>query len=188
MKSIILLSTLVFLPSCKKHTPIEKLLLESGDVLEAVKYMPESYEDIQQALVSMGTSRKDYADCINDLSKMGHDYYRLKYKSDGFRIESFIGLPKGFDNKKKYPLIINNRGGNRNYGKIDACGLYFGDTLFNLLGDSVIYSSEVRGTTGSEGKDEFGGSIKYYLNILLSIRKTNLCLVGREGQLLVLWQ
>lgn len=155
---IIFLILLFMLGACTRKSDIQNLLSTPREIVSVEKFVPEPYGEVNQFLNSMGTTEKDYSECIRDLKNLKHDYYKMKYKSEGLIIESYIGLPSNFDAKKKYPLIINNRGGNRDFGKFNVCGLVFGDSLFSLIGDSIIYSSEVRGTTGSEGRDEFGGS------------------------------
>ena len=143
--------------ACTKKLDIQKILSAPKEIVSVEKFIPEPYDKIKQFLSPVGISEKDYSKCLSDLKESKHEYYKMKYKSEGLVIESYIGLPNNFEKNKKYPLIINNRGGNRDFGKIDACGLVFGDSLFTLVGNSIIYSSEVRGATGSEGNDEFGG-------------------------------
>lgn len=152
--SFILLFTL---SACTKKSEHSQILSNPKEVVSVERFIPEPYEEIKQLLSLVGTTEKDYLECIEDFKKLKHDYYKVKYKSEGLVIESYIGLPNNFDTKKKYPLIINNRGGNRDFGKFDACALVFGESLFRLIPDSIIYSSEIRGTTGSQGKDELGG-------------------------------
>jgi hypothetical protein len=46
----------------------------------------------------------------------GRDYYKIRYLSNGLEVVGFIVTPR--KKSKKYPVIIYNRGGNREYGKI----------------------------------------------------------------------
>ncbi len=43
------------------------------------------------------------------------DIYSITYLSDGLKVKGFLSIPKG---KGKYPIIIYNRGGNKNFGAI----------------------------------------------------------------------
>jgi hypothetical protein len=48
-----------------------------------------------------------------------YDCQKIKYLSDGLKVVGFIWKPKGAENKK-FPLVIANRGSNREYGKLSA--------------------------------------------------------------------
>ncbi len=78
----------------------------------------------------------------------------ITYLSDGLKIKGYLIAPKA---KGKYPCIIWNRGGNREYGKITR------KKLIRLIAKIaswgyIVVASQYRGCGGSEGKDEFGGA------------------------------
>jgi len=77
----------------------------------------------------------------------------ITYLSEGLKIKGFIAEPKA---PGKYPCVIFCRGGNRDFGKID----WMTTTFFNEIASHgyVVIASQYRGTTGSEGLDEFGGA------------------------------
>lgn len=77
----------------------------------------------------------------------------ITYLSEGLKIKGFIAEPKA---PGKYPCVIFCRGGNRDFGKID----WLTTTFFNEIASHgyVVIASQYRGTTGSEGSDEFGGA------------------------------
>lgn len=80
--------------------------------------------------------------------------YGYNYQSyDNLKIRGFLIEPK---EKGKYPVIIFNRGGNRELGAVTI------QTLTNFLSKIaakgfIIVGSQLRGSGRSEGKDEFGG-------------------------------
>lgn len=91
-------------------------------------------------------------------------YYSIVYKSDGLKIKGIVAFPKHFDSKKKYPIIIFNRGGNRGFGYVDKLNHYF----HSLTKDKyIVFSSQLRGSPGSDGEDEYGGKdINDTLNLI----------------------
>jgi len=50
------------------------------------------------------------------------NFYRISYLSDGLKVTGYIAEPK---EKSKYPCIIANRGGNRNFAKWDTLSIAF---------------------------------------------------------------
>ncbi len=87
-----------------------------------------------------------YVDSLN--------FYGIGYKSfDNLKLRGFLIEPK---KKGIYPVLIFNRGGNANDGTVS-----FG-FMCEILGKIanqgyVIIGSQLRGTSVSEGQDEFGG-------------------------------
>jgi dipeptidyl aminopeptidase/acylaminoacyl peptidase len=80
-------------------------------------------------------------------------FFHITYLSDGLKVKGYLALPK---KPGKYPCIIFNRGGNREFGAItDELILW----MLAKLTDAgyVIAASQYRGNAGGEGKEEFGG-------------------------------
>ena len=88
-----------------------------------------------------------------DLYKEYFSYYRMEYLSDGLKVVGFIVKPK---KEGKYPVIIYNRGGLKEIGKIDIKELIYLSEL--AARGYVVIASQYRGSDGGEGKDEFGGA------------------------------
>jgi peptidoglycan-N-acetylglucosamine deacetylase len=81
----------------------------------------------------------DYANNLN--------YSELKYKSDSLIVEGFVISPKV---KGHYPVIIFNRGGNREFNKLTLKTLFFSTAVLANEG-YIILASNYR------AQDEFGG-------------------------------
>lgn len=80
--------------------------------------------------------------------------YKFTYLSDNYKIKAYISIPKScIESQKPAKCILYNRGGNRDYGKLED------DTTANIcaVSNRVIIASQYRGADGSQGADEFGG-------------------------------
>lgn len=80
---------------------------------------------------------------------------RITYASDGLKVAAYIWRPENIDGKR-LPLIIFNRGGGQEVGKLapwDRDGFY--DFLESGF---VVIGSQYRGNDGGEGHDEEGGA------------------------------
>lgn len=79
--------------------------------------------------------------------------YFLRYISDGLLVTGFLVKPK---KEGKYPCVLFNRGGNREYGS-----LVIGSAVINMsplaAKGYVVAATNYRGNSGSQGKEEFGG-------------------------------
>jgi dipeptidyl aminopeptidase/acylaminoacyl peptidase len=82
------------------------------------------------------------------------EIYGITYLSDGLRVKGLMVKPK---KTGKYPCIIYNRGGNRDFGALTiAHGVI---TLGQLAKEGyVVIASQYRGNAAGEGTEEFGGS------------------------------
>lgn len=89
---------------------------------------------------------------------------RIVYFSDGLKVVGFIWKPKDTASKK-LPLLIYNRGGGQELGKLRPS---FRDGFFDYLAAGyVVIGSQYRGNDGGEGHDEEGGAeIADVLNIV----------------------
>ncbi|KAA0542430.1 S9 family peptidase [Bacillus sp. BGMRC 2118] len=91
------------------------------------------------------------------------EVFNLKYQSDGLEVAGYIIKP--VEIKKDAPVMIYNRGGNRDYDRLDI------NTINYLSGWArkgyVVLASQYRGNSSSEGKEEFGGSdVNDVLNLI----------------------
>lgn len=101
----------------------------------------------------------------------------ITYLSDGLKIKGFIAAPK---NGKNLPVIIYNRGGNREFGQLNEFELYFMAKFADW--GYVVVGSQYRGCCGSEGKDEFGGAdIDDILNLFPALKEISEADADRVG-------
>jgi dipeptidyl aminopeptidase/acylaminoacyl peptidase len=83
------------------------------------------------------------------------DSYRLRYRSDGLAIVGYLILPR--DRQQNLPILLFAHGGAGDSEKIGAPVLRY---LSNLAakGHFLILATDYRGTSPSEGQDEYGGA------------------------------
>lgn len=92
------------------------------------------------------------------------DFYHVSYLSDGLHINGFVVAPSQVNTL--LPVVIFNRGGNRNFASIGI------ETLLEWIAPIaragyIVVASQYRGGGGSDGNDEFGGSdVNDVLNLL----------------------
>jgi dipeptidyl aminopeptidase/acylaminoacyl peptidase len=80
---------------------------------------------------------------------------RIQYVSDGLKVVGYIVKPRTVQGRR-YPIIIYNRGGFLETGKIDAWNLL--DFYRLASSDFVVVASQYRGNDGGEGREEVGGA------------------------------
>lgn len=81
--------------------------------------------------------------------------YKFTYLSDGLKIKGFISIPVSLEESQKPgKCLLYNRGGNRDYGKLND------DETANICAvcNRIVIASQYRGADGSEGADQFGGN------------------------------
>lgn len=102
------------------------------------------------------------------------DFYEVTYLSDGLKIQSFAAIPK---KDGKYPVIIFNRGGNRDFGALSLFkekAKYSASYNFSKLANEgyVVIGCNYRGGGTSEGQDEFGGKdVNDVLNLIQAVKE-----------------
>ncbi|QXP63544.1 S9 family peptidase [Polaribacter sp. HaHaR_3_91] len=103
----------------------------------------------------------------NNDFKLPTETYKIRYKSNGLEITGFLTIPKDL---QKYPTIIYNRGGNRDFGTFTTKSLIYQQYLSS--NGFIVLSSQLRGNMHSEGKDEFGGKDLNDILKLIEINKS----------------
>jgi dipeptidyl aminopeptidase/acylaminoacyl peptidase len=78
---------------------------------------------------------------------------RIMYVSDGLKVAGLMWRPRD-QGMKKLPLLIYNRGGNRDFGRVPQWQAF---PRFAADG-FVVLASQYRGVDGGEGVGQFGGA------------------------------
>jgi dipeptidyl aminopeptidase/acylaminoacyl peptidase len=100
----------------------------------------------------------------------GFECRQLRYMSDGLEINGFLYRPMNTADRL-LPVVILNRGGNRDFGAWTPGGFIATAHSFGQAG-FVVLASQYRGGGGSQGRDEFGGAdVDDVLN-LISVAKS----------------
>jgi dipeptidyl aminopeptidase/acylaminoacyl peptidase len=143
MKQIVLLTLILLLNSC---TAQESIIVEKNKI--DWKNYPSLFQNEEKT---------KFVEKYHFLKNV--EMYEITYLSDGLKIQSFAAIPK---KEGKHPVIIYNRGGNRDFG---ALQLFKGKAkrpvayYFSKLANEgyVVIGCNYRGCGKSEGNDEFGG-------------------------------
>lgn len=88
-------------------------------------------------------------------SECGMNLYEITYFSDEYKVKGFVVVPEKMEKENaSTKCIIYNRGGNGDYGKVISDEIVSVAQTFQC----IVFASQYRGTSGCEGKDEFGGA------------------------------
>lgn len=137
------------------------LIYESG----LREYIPEKYEDLQDR--SFIDNEDEYNKCLEFPKRAEYSFYSLIYQSGNYKIKALVGLPPKFNPQEKHPLVVFNRGGNRNFGSHTVCSIGYLQRFAKTVPNAIVVASHYRGSFGSEGQDEFGGGdVEDILNLV----------------------
>ncbi len=125
---------------------------------------------------SSANNWKEHYIYLNDI-----EIYGITYLSDGLKIKGLLVKPKKTGH---YPCVIYNRGGNRYFGS-----LVIADGAIRLgqiaKEGYVVIASQYRGSTGSEGQEEFGGKdindVLVLTDVLAEIESADTSRIGMYG-------
>ena len=96
---------------------------------------------------------------------------RIVYSSDGLKVTGLMVLPAEMQNGHQ-PILIYNRGGSREYGKLTVLSALRSMVPFAKQG-YIVFASNYRGNDDGEGQEEFGGAdVNDVLNLLTIARAT----------------
>lgn len=156
MKYTIIFTVLVLL-----FPGTERTFGQNGKITNRAPYDILQQEDIREIIYF--ENKKTYS------LKPEYDYLekvrieKITYLSDGLKITGYLAYPEA---KGKYPAIIYNRGGNREFGSINNFKIAFILAKVASWG-YVVIGSQYRGTDGGEGMEEFGGrDVNDVLNLI----------------------
>jgi dipeptidyl aminopeptidase/acylaminoacyl peptidase len=94
----------------------------------------------------------------------GFECQRLTYLSDGLKVTAYLWKPRDTAGRK-LPLILFNRGGNRDFGELSP---WEEEGFYSYVSNGfVVLGSQYRGVDGGQGREEFGGAdVHDVLNLL----------------------
>ncbi len=142
-------------------------------ILSSKKFIPHELAHLTNAKVFPSPLPDSFYDKICKEYEQVKDVItnRIIYESDSLKVTGISSFPVKTENKK-HPILIYNRGGNREYGKLTVLSVMRSMIPFSRAG-YLVYASNYRGNDGGEGADEFGGSdVDDVLN-LIEISKQN---------------
>lgn len=85
----------------------------------------------------------------------GFECHRLTYLSNGLKVVGYLWKPRHATGAK-LPLVIFNRGGNRERSKLTP---WMADGFYDFVSAGfVVLASQYRGVDGGEGAEEYGGA------------------------------
>ena len=127
-------------------------------ILSAERFIPHTLQHLIDAHVFANALPEafytkitaDY-DALTDVTVQ-----RIVYESDGLKVTGLMALPTNIT-PGKHPLLIYNRGGNREFGKLTVLSAMRSMVPFAQAG-YIVFASNYRGNDGGEGREEFGGS------------------------------
>jgi dipeptidyl aminopeptidase/acylaminoacyl peptidase len=123
----------------------------TGSVIGEAPCQFTTFEE-QSAFTKRFYSKNDYDIAKNHKSI---ECLKIRYVSDGLEVVGYIVRPHGAPGRR-YPVIIYNRGGFGEIGKIDSWNLL---DFYHLASSGfVILASQYRGNDGGEGREEVGGA------------------------------
>jgi len=77
--------------------------------------------------------------------------YSVRYTSDAYQVMGFVAAPGDFM-YRSYPILIYNRGGNRDFGALTPDYV-----LWYAMRGYIVLASQYRGILGGTGQEQFGG-------------------------------
>ena len=149
-------------------------LLAHPDILSAEPFQPHAWEEIAR----VGAFPKEvnapwYASEVKKfeaLRETALDAWRITYRGQAGKVTGLALLPKGTTPESKLPLIVFNRGGTREFGRLTAHNIVFPLSPLVAAGYGIL-ASNYRGNDGGEGTEEHGGADVQDVLDLLRISK-----------------
>lgn len=142
-------------------------------ILSSERFIPHTYENLVKSKVFPSPIPEDfYNRMCNDYAQVSDIITnRIVYESDGLKVTGISAFPLKTQ-EKTHPIMIYNRGGNREFGKLTVLPAMRTLIPFARAG-YLLYASNYRGNDGGEGVEEFGGAdVNDVLN-LIEIAKEN---------------
>ncbi len=155
------------------------------NIVSAEPFVPHSYQHILDKKVFPPGALPEpaYAKMLKDYEAMeGLEVLRIVYLNDGLKITGLAVLPKDW-NEGGHPVMLYNRGGSGEYGKLTVLSVLRSMAPFAKKG-MLVFASNYRGNDGGEGHDEFGGDDVGDVLALLNIAKKHPGFDGKNSYIL----
>jgi dipeptidyl aminopeptidase/acylaminoacyl peptidase len=122
-------------------------------------FVPHDYSDLVQCHALMpGMTTEIYARHVRALAEEKDvEAARITYECDGCTVTGIQLLPT-LSAREKLPLVIFNRGGNREFSILTAGAVLGWMKPLALKLRAGVLASNYRGNDGGTGRDEFGGA------------------------------
>ncbi len=147
--TLTLLTTLFLFISCSS---------QNGKITSRTDFNWKDYPKLAKRISDNGKLKDKY----NYLNQVKIE--KITYLSDGLKVVGYIASPK--NTTEKLPCVIYNRGGNKEFGKLNEYKAVFILAQMANWGYHVA-ASQYRGNDGGEGKEEFGGKdVNDILNLI----------------------
>lgn len=149
-----LVACLIFI-KCQSQESNAKLLVKKTALIGIIDSLPTS---LSKELADGQRTWKPRLKYIDSIA-----VHKITYKSDGLNVNGFLVTPKS---PGIYPCVIWNRGGVKEFGKLNL--LRTSAMLGKLASKGyVVIATQYRGNGGSEGREEYGGKeIADVLNLI----------------------
>lgn len=160
MKTYFVISVLLLFISCAHKSPkVEERNAPSGEFgTSTLLWNPVDY-----MTTPIGKHVEHHPGEYGFLDEV--EVFSIAHQSDGLSVTGFLVAPKADGH---YPVIVFNRGGNRENGSLVVA------TAVQIMAPLaakgyVVVASNYRGNSGSEGREEFGGAdVNDVANLILS--------------------
>jgi len=154
-------------------------------LISAEPFVPHSFAHIEEKGVFPKGAVPEiaYNKFIKEYEALeGVSVSRITYRHDGLAITGLMALPQNLS-ARNHPILIFNRGGSREYGKLTVVNVLRHMAPFARAG-YLVFASNYRGNDGGEGQDEFGGRDVGDVLALLEIARAHEAFDGRRAYML----
>lgn len=174
MKNLLTLILIISLIGCGHHNENPVNIRDRFNVFSDEQTLQWKLVDVSQTPINKKILR--YPEQFNYMEKV--DIYSIGHLSDGLLISGFIVAPK---KEGKYPVIVFNRGGNQELGRLLVATAV--EVMAPIAAEGyVTIATNYRGNSGSEGKEQFGGSdVRDVIHLIESVKEFDKADTSRIG-------
>lgn len=149
-------------------------------ILSAAPFVPHSLEHLTEARVFPSPIPEvAYQKMLAEYAALeGVEVLDIVYDSGGLKVTGIMALPSVL--RDAHPIVVYNRGGSREYGKLTILNVLRSMVPFAKAG-YMVFASNYRGNGGSEGQEEFGGADVRDVMNLLSIARSHPAFDGENA-------